>query len=47
VTELAATSMATFAALQSARSGEPILLHPERHMDAAESEQRQQIVVSG
>ena len=47
VTELAATSLATFAALQSARSGEPILLHPERHMDAAESEQRQQVIVSG
>jgi predicted dehydrogenase len=47
VTELAATSLATFAALQSARSGEPILLHPERHMDTAESEQRQQVIVSG
>jgi predicted dehydrogenase len=46
VAELAATSLATFAVLQSARSGQPVLLHPERCVAPAESEQRPQITAS-
>jgi len=46
IAEIATTSLATFAAMKSAHSGEPVSLDAERCMAPARSEQRQQIAAS-
>ncbi|HKU19375.1 MAG TPA: bi-domain-containing oxidoreductase [Terriglobales bacterium] len=46
IAEIATTSLATFAAIKSARSGEPVALDWGRYMAPERAEQRQQIAAS-